>query len=1700
MINDILRTPTGNLDPLYQRYERQKCFIGYSPAAPWGQDLVETCNEVLAEFDMDPWYESEHFDPTQSLRDKVIEMIANTRCGIYDISHWRKDNKGEWHLPCNVFIELGIAIALNRPLLMLRHTNNTVAQLRLPECLESVTALVEFKSLASLKQLLRERLTQWQKTDPQKDWWNRYCTFGNRSCEYRETHPHLRQWGQEKLDCHISDGPDDDQVDFREVIESVLGNFDNVAFRYLDWLPTPEGYSFQLCGLCQAIRSSPFAIYRISEQTRAETYMAIGMSLALETQFEQKIPKIVRTSSTEDIPSLLAGYDVVLAQDRTTWRKSLRVFTPQVIRQVRKSTWKARPLPFIEVKPGADEQLASAAPAMEESDDYLARIGKYGVIKELERSEMTVTYLVRDTENDQLYTMKRLHSSLASDSRWVTRFHREADMLCRLAHPHILHGIEQGEDGIVPYVVIEHFEGQALKQLMRATGPMEVARALNYAHQVAEGLDAAFALDIAHKELGLENILVDSQDQVKIAGFGAAYEHEVDERGNTQTGMRRSTPVYSIAPEQLESARYADIRSDLYSLAVVFFHMLTKQFPFEGEFVADVAVQHINAPIPSLCRQRPDLLGVFDLFLQKAMAKSPADRYQTPAAFLAAFEHLQQAVALAPPGNRTLMPMQSETPTPQGIPPLVGTTLGQYRLFDALNGPFYGAFGDTFKAFDLVQDRTVTITVFPISDETKAVPPTLDEGIVQELRTLTALSHPNLVPLYDFGIHDNQLYSVEEYIEGGPLKERLATVIRLQQAVAYVLQAAEGLAYLHAHDLVYPIVRPEIMVLRSDDHLVLPYWHIFKALKTIVCMLYPTQDAEIEAELAKIEGLEVTPSSNTYSLGITLVECLTSGRRPLAPGYDSTLRIWDLRAAHVPVELQQIAVKMTCEEPKERYQSMSEVIDALQAAQATLASTEQAPQEEQAEDNHTVGMERCAFCNAATTSEDERCSNCGNRLLPELTPTWGQPTWGQQPVPAWGQQANPWGTQPPGAVDSWGHPGPPPPYNPKATRKLNICPFCSEDFQLGATVCSHCGKTLHICPNCGAEYRPGDHFCLNCGYKLTPYFSSSIAPSDATIHGIPLPSGPFAPQVRYCPTCGAATSSAAFCEQCGRPRPTVDTCPFCRAITQPGDVYCMNCGGRLGAPTQYLPSQGWGAPASQPSPDPWAAPPAPDSWAPQPSWGAPSVPSSPDPYLGIGTTGQLSNTWAPRPAPSNAWGVPPPVAPPSGAQEVPTVIADNANKQVPPSDLTGQFNTGWTSSSVRSTFTRDDLNNIGKTFGDYRTLREIGQGGLGRVYLALHTTSYQQAAVKLFYSHLSAKQYQQLFFLETQVLDHLRHPYILPIIAVNLREEPRYLITDYAPHGSLHERIQSGQPLPLENTVTILTQVGEALAHIHQHNIVHRDLKPGNILFNEADEALLSDFDIAVVLDEGESKTVDNWGSPPYMAPEQFNGMVSRKSDQYALGCIAYKLVTGRRPFDDSHFVTLQFKHSTQQPIAPRRLNPTLPAYIEHVILKAMAKDPANRFADMRAFLDALRAEPELTSQWRQTAPTAPLALTDGAWGQPGQDMPVTQQALAAGNNTQPARVLVEIDGKIVSELPLSKPWLTVGRLPANDIVVPGVNISRLHANIYQQNGIWLIEDANSLNGIAYQGKRVERQTLKSGDRILLAPGTALSFILRTSI
>jgi serine/threonine protein kinase len=265
---------------------------------------------------------------------------------------------------------------------------------------------------------------------------------------------------------------------------------------------------------------------------------------------------------------------------------------------------------------------------------------------------------------------------------------------------------------------------------------------------------------------------------------------------------------------------------------------------------------------------------------------------------------------------------------------------------------------------------------------------------------------------------------------------------------------------------------------------------------------------------------------------------------------------------------------------------------------------------------------------------------------------------------------------------------------------------------------------------------------------------------------------------------------------------------------------------------------------------------------------------------------------------------------------------------------------------------------IGKQIGNYRIIGPLDAGAFGSVYKGVHIyLSNREVAIKMMHhTHLGEEHERASFLQEAQFLEMLKHPNILPIYDVGIDEGTPYIVAEFASNGSLRDLMKSYKPqlTPLEETLTILSQVGQALEYVHEQNIVHRDLKPENILFDARKDALLADFGIAVFLETTKTKYVDVIGSPLYMAPEQFEGFASRRSDQYALACIGYEMLTGEPPFTGQHAVIIGMKHQMEAPIPPRQHNPTIPEYMEKALLRALAKERSERFPDMNAFLAAL--------------------------------------------------------------------------------------------------------------------------------------------------
>jgi serine/threonine protein kinase len=275
---------------------------------------------------------------------------------------------------------------------------------------------------------------------------------------------------------------------------------------------------------------------------------------------------------------------------------------------------------------------------------------------------------------------------------------------------------------------------------------------------------------------------------------------------------------------------------------------------------------------------------------------------------------------------------------------------------------------------------------------------------------------------------------------------------------------------------------------------------------------------------------------------------------------------------------------------------------------------------------------------------------------------------------------------------------------------------------------------------------------------------------------------------------------------------------------------------------------------------------------------------------------------------------------------------------------------------------KDEL--LGKQLASYQLVQLLGQGAFGSVYLGRHflLTQKPPVAIKVLNTALNSQEEFDRFFQEAVMLDTLSHPHILPIIDANLYEGYPYFVAEYAQGGSLQERLEQldGTPMPLAEALKVLQQTGDGLQHAHDLDVVHRDLKPANILFDGNGDAMLADFGIALQVQK--TRRVDEIGTPAYMSPEQFKGKISKKSDQYALGCIAYELVTGQQLFIADDPYTIGYKHIYEAPVGPRELNPNIPPAIEAVILKALSKEHNDRYDSVADFIQALMNASALSS------------------------------------------------------------------------------------------------------------------------------------------
>ena len=329
---------------------------------------------------------------------------------------------------------------------------------------------------------------------------------------------------------------------------------------------------------------------------------------------------------------------------------------------------------------------------------------------------------------------------------------------------------------------------------------------------------------------------------------------------------------------------------------------------------------------------------------------------------------------------------------------------------------------------------------------------------------------------------------------------------------------------------------------------------------------------------------------------------------------------------------------------------------------------------------------------------------------------------------------------------------------------------------------------------------------------------------------------------------------------------------------------------------------------------------------------------------------------------------------------------------------------------------RDDL--LGTLLGNYRILAPLGQGGMARVYRAYQENLDREVAIKVLPPWYAAdRSFVERFNLEAKLVARLSHPNIVTVHDASEQNGHLYIVMQLVDGGTLKHRMDAlhvqGYVMEAGEAVPIFVQLASALNYAHEQGVVHRDIKPVNVLMDRSGRPILSDFGIAKVLASTKNSLTRpgaGVGTPEYMSPEQCLGeQVDGRADIYALGAMLFEALTGQTPFLGDNYPVLAHSHIYATPPHPSQLNPKISPMLEHIILTALMKNPAQRYQYANDMADALElTQPRLsTGHYAAVRPQMPftpptirdMSLSDYATTpQSGHTLPNPPEMYTCGN------------------------------------------------------------------------------------------------------
>ncbi|MGD2049995.1 MAG: FHA domain-containing serine/threonine-protein kinase, partial [Chloroflexota bacterium] len=423
---------------------------------------------------------------------------------------------------------------------------------------------------------------------------------------------------------------------------------------------------------------------------------------------------------------------------------------------------------------------------------------------------------------------------------------------------------------------------------------------------------------------------------------------------------------------------------------------------------------------------------------------------------------------------------------------------------------------------------------------------------------------------------------------------------------------------------------------------------------------------------------------------------------------------------------------------------------------------------------------------------------------------------------------------------------------------------------------------------------------------------------------------------------------------------------------------------------------------------------------------------------------------------------------------------------------------------------------IGQRVGRYRIDSLIGEGGMGSVLRGFDEMLQRDVAIKILAPQFVRRpNFRERFLQEARTAARLRHPGIVQVFDFGEAPSQLYIVMEFIPGDNLYELLKvlrnRGKQMILTEAIQLVRQVSLAIDYAHRNGVLHRDIKPSNIMLREgADDSLdglpyqpiLTDLGLAKLAEGGIITTVGtSMGTPAYMSPEQTLGDTTGPgSDVYSMGILLFELTTGRLPFPAKSITDAIHYHTKEPPPRPSSIRPELAGQLEQIILKALEKEPQNRYPDAATFANTLAKLVSVSEQAQQAAESVSL-FTLYEPSVVAQDK--KRRSYDSAVPERHDRLLIMMADQTTKTISLTPAGLSIGRGQDNDLVVDQPNVSRRHARIEHDGRNYQVVDLNSTNGTYLNDLKLlpdvpevltKDSTLRVGDTWMrLEPGPSVS-------